>query len=90
VNTVESAGLMAAPYHVYVPSFGEWGFVIASKTPYELPEVSLRGLKFVTTDLLPGFFRFPPDMARVETGVNRLNNQILVRYYESEWQQVSQ
>jgi hypothetical protein len=29
-------------------------------------------------------------MSRVETEANYLNNQILVRYYESEWREVSQ
>jgi spermidine synthase len=90
VKTIETAGLHTAPYHVYVPSFGEWGFVIASKKPYTLPSVSLHGLKFLTTETLPSFFYFPPDMSYVDTEPNQLNNQILVRYYESEWQQVSQ
>jgi spermidine synthase len=90
VNTIANAGLHTAPYHVYVPSFGEWGYVIASKAPYLPPAIFLADLKFVTTESLPGFFQFPPDMRRVDTEVNRLNNQILVRYYESEWQQVSQ
>jgi spermidine synthase len=75
---------------VYVPSFGEWGFVIASKKPYAMPPVKLSGLRFVTTQILPSFFQFPPDMSRVQTEVNHLNNQILVRYYESEWREVSQ
>ena len=30
-------------------------------------------------------FAFPPDMDRVPTQINRLDNQILVRYFESEW-----
>jgi spermidine synthase len=90
VTTIESAGLNASPYHVYVPSFGEWGFVIASKRPYAIPPVKLSGLRFVTTEILPSFFQFPPDMSRVQTEVNHLNNQILVRYYESEWRESSQ
>jgi spermidine synthase len=90
VKTIESVGLHAAPYHVYVPSFGEWGFVIASKRPYMPPPVSLPGLRFVTSEILPSFFQFPPDMSRVDTEINHLNNQILVRYYESEWHEVSQ
>ncbi len=28
VTTLEGAGLRTWPYHVYVPSFGDWGFVI--------------------------------------------------------------
>lgn len=90
VKTIESVGFQSAPYHVYVPSFGEWGFVIASKTPYAAPRVELPRLRFLTSEILPGFFQFPPDMSHVDTEVNRLNSQILVRYYESEWQQVSQ
>jgi spermidine synthase len=90
VKTIESTGLTASPYHVYVPSFGEWGYVIATKLPYSVPSVSLAGLKFVSTEQIPAFFQFPADMSRVDTEVNRLNNQVLVRYYESEWHEVSQ
>jgi spermidine synthase len=90
VKTIETAGLHTAPYHIYVPSFGEWGFVIASKQSYALPSASPANLRFVSGELLPGFFQFPADMSRVETEANYLNNQILVRYYESEWREVSQ
>jgi spermidine synthase len=30
-------------------------------------------------------FVFPSDMSRVPTEVNRLDNQVLVQYYEAEW-----
>jgi spermidine synthase len=30
---------------------------------------------------------FPPDMQSVPTDINRLDNQVLVRYFESEWGQ---
>ena len=90
VSTVESAGLHATPYHAYVPSFGEWGYVLATKQPYSVPAVAMKDLKFVSTELLPGLFQFPADMSRVDTEVNHLNNQVLVRYYESEWHEVSQ
>ena len=89
VRTVESAGLHAAPYHVYVPSFGEWGFVIASKRPYEAPATYVEGLRFLDAATAPGLFRFPRDMLPVDVEVNRLNNQVLVQYYDSEWRRVS-
>jgi spermidine synthase len=90
VSTVGSAGFHATPYHAYVPSFGEWGYVLATKLPYSVPAVAMKDLKFVSTVLLPGLFQFPADMSRVDTEVNHLNNQVLVRYYESEWHEVSQ
>ena len=37
VNTLKQAGLRTWPYHVYVPSFGEWGFVLAGAGRYEPP-----------------------------------------------------
>ena len=30
-ETLKEAGLRTYPYHVYVPSFGEWGFVLAGR-----------------------------------------------------------
>jgi spermidine synthase len=88
-ETLRASGFSTAPYHVYVPTFGEWGFLLASRgavtlgagPPRSLPD----GLKFLTADGLALSFVFPPDMAEVAAGVNRLNNQLLVRYFEEEW-----
>lgn len=89
VKTVESAGLHATPYHAYVPSFGEWGFVLASKQAYEPPAHYPDGLRFVSAGTAVGMFRFPKDMAPVDVEVNRLNNQVLVQYYDREWRRVA-
>ena len=85
VQTIESTGLRTTPYHAHVPSFGEWGFVIASRRPYRLPAELPPGLRFLTPQSLPQLFEFPLDMARVPADVNRLSNQLLVRTYEAEW-----
>lgn len=85
VSTIESVGLVATPYHAHVPSFGEWGFVIASHRPWRLPDALPDGLRFLTRDALPLLFSFPSDMARVPAPVNRLSNQVLVTTYEHEW-----
>ncbi|MFZ2650961.1 MAG: polyamine aminopropyltransferase [Burkholderiaceae bacterium] len=85
VHTIEAAGLTATPYHAHVPSFGEWGFVIASHRPWARPVALPGGLRFLGLDGLDALFQFPPDMARVATGVNRLSNQVLVHTFEEEW-----
>ena len=85
VGTIEASGLTATPYHAHVPSFGEWGFVVASRRPYRLPTKLPADLRFLTPATLPALFDFPLDMARVPTEVNRLSNQVLVTTYESEW-----
>ena len=84
-TTVEAAGLTATGYHAYVPSFGEWGFVLASHGAPAAPRPLPAGLKFLTPTADRLAFFFPPDMARVPTPVNRLDNQSLVRQFEAEW-----
>jgi spermidine synthase len=88
VQTIESAGLVATPYHAHVPSFGEWGFVIASRRPYRLPDQLPQGLRFLNPQTLALLFDFPQDMSRVPAEVNRLSNQVLVTTYEAEWGRV--
>ncbi len=88
VETVRSAGLAARPYHVYVPSFGEWGFVLAGDETWAPPRAYPAGLRFLTAEATPALFAFPPDMAVVPVEVNRLDNQILVHYYGAEWQRM--
>ncbi|MBK9439779.1 MAG: polyamine aminopropyltransferase [Comamonadaceae bacterium] len=88
VGTLESVGLTTTPYHAHVPSFGEWGFVIASHRPYRRPTKLPEGLRFLDAQNLAALFDFPLDMARVPTEVNRLSNQVLVTTYEAEWGRV--
>jgi len=89
VATLDGAGLRTYPYHVYVPSFGEWGFVLAGAVPYQPPLSLPDGLRYLTASAIPALFDFPVDMARVEALPNRLNNQVLVRYYEQEWEAIN-
>ena len=88
VETLKQAGFRTWPYHVYVPSFGEWGFTLAGNT-WEPPASLPAGLKFLTVTILPELFHFPNDMQPVDAEVNRLNDQVLVRYYEKEWKDIA-
>jgi spermidine synthase len=88
VTTIEAVGLTATPYHAHVPSFGEWGFILASRRPYAAPAALPPGLRFLSPQGLAALFEFPPDMARVPAEVNRLSNQVLVQTFEMEWGKV--
>lgn len=88
VETLKQAGFHTWPYHVYVPSFGEWGFTLAGNH-WEPPASLPAGLKFLTVGGVPQMFDFPNDMRPVEAEVNRLNDQVLVRYYEKEWKDIA-
>lgn len=86
VKTLQEAGLNTWPYHVNVPSFGEWGFVLAGKrNDFIFPEsyqVKTRFLKGSTTALM---FDFPDDMQMQNVKPNYLNTQALVHYFEQDW-----
>ena len=63
-RTIEAGGFAHTyPYHVNVPSFGEWGFVMAAERPLRpqtgAPRVDTR---FLNDDIIPGLFRFPKDL----------------------------
>ena len=86
VRSIEAAGFVVRPYHALVPSFGEWGYVLAGKSELPLPSHVPAGLKYLTDATVASLFDLAPDMSQVPVEVNRLNNQMLVRYYEEEWQ----
>ena len=89
-ETLETVGFKTLPYHSYVPSFGEWGYVIAYEkffTPASVYPQSLRFLK--DASVFDSLRLFPADMARVKSEANSLNNQMLVRYYEHEWSELN-
>ena len=88
VATLEAVGLSTWPYHVHVPSFGEWGFVLAGRRPWPGVHALPPGLRFLTVDGVPPLLQFPPDMARLPAQANRLSNQVLVGIFEEEWGKV--
>lgn len=88
-TTVEEAGFSTLPMHAYVPSFGEWGFVLAggeALTRPAAPPLAARHLRYLDADVMRTLFEFPPDMGRVDAPVNRINDQQLVGIYTREWE----
>lgn len=87
-NTLQSVGFSTVPYHAYIPSFGEWGYHLVTRGPaYQAPAQFIPGLRFVNGPTLQHMLNFPPDMQQVPAEVNKLNNQVLVHYFEHEWSQ---
>ncbi|MEQ1893305.1 MAG: polyamine aminopropyltransferase [Planctomycetota bacterium] len=84
VRTLESVELVAKPYCAGVPSFGEWGFVLARKARFEPPTRLPDGLRFLNPEYLARLFVLPQDVQPVAVELNKLSTQALVRYYEGE------
>ncbi|MBW2732600.1 MAG: polyamine aminopropyltransferase [Deltaproteobacteria bacterium] len=89
-NTIAAADIASGgptlrvlPYRASVPSFGEWGFVMASLQPLDPARIRLpKKTRYLTQALLPSLFVFPKDIGPRKTPINRLDNQILIRLYE--------
>lgn len=89
IKTLEASGFSVKPYQTTVPSFGVWGYALAKIRPFDAPSKPNNSveLKFLNDKSFASMFEFPTDMAlpSEEIEINRLDNQALVRYYETEW-----
>jgi spermidine synthase len=87
--TLKEANFYTSPYHTYVPSFGEWGFIIAANHPgYDPPTTFQVPLRFLDAEMTRLMFQFPLDMKPWDSNPNYLNTQELVHYFEEDWRHV--
>ncbi|WP_077621212.1 polyamine aminopropyltransferase [Sediminibacillus massiliensis] len=95
-ETIASTGLSTEQLHVDVPSFGNWGFILASRTPINLKGVDIEvPTRFLTTEILPSLSKFGKDENKqildsdgelITLEPNTLINPILIQKYEKSWQ----
>lgn len=79
-RTVSAAGLRTRPYHVDVPSFGDWGFVLAMADAAPALRLAAPPLRFLDAPTLAAAAVFPRDRRRVPVDVNTLNRPRLLDY----------
>jgi spermidine synthase len=83
--TLKTSFSHVLPYHVYLPSFGEWGFNMVNHSGKKLT-VSRKPDKLRYYDFdLKSLTYFPKDMRSKELLINRINNQNLVTVFNQEW-----
>ncbi|MGP4062576.1 polyamine aminopropyltransferase [Halobacillus sp. H74] len=95
-ETVASTGLYTENFHVDVPSFGNWGFVMASRSPIEVDDIELSlETRFLTEDVLQSMTVFGKDEDReilnnegepIPLEPNTLIDPHLIQKYEKAWQ----
>ncbi|TYP81101.1 spermidine synthase [Blastococcus xanthinilyticus] len=81
VSSIEAAGLAATPYHVHVPSFGDWGFALASRGT-QPPELALSpaapATRFLDAAVLAAAAVFPADRPRQRLAPSTLDRPLIV------------
>lgn len=83
-RTVAAAGWATRPYHVDVPSFGDWGFVLAgagsAPPPLLLAPPARHPLRFLDAPTLAAAAVFPRDRRQVPVDVSTLNRPRILDY----------
>lgn len=78
-------------YHGYIPSFGDWGFVLGHKGRFDAAAVesglSTLDLRYLNPTIWQASMVFPADTAPRPVKTNQLSNHALVDYYLDGWAQ---
>lgn len=85
--TLDSIGLKTYPYVVDVPSFGLWGFVMATRSPIQTAALQLPiATRFLNLPTLHNLFQLPQDIELGNVEINRLSQPIILQYQkDSRW-----
>jgi len=87
LNTIVDAGYCAAPYHNNVPSWGEWGYIAASKRPFRLAKGFLVSQRSLSEGVVNAMMIFGPDFSNRETKINRLEDSCVLDYYRQAYEE---
>lgn len=88
-STLEFAGFQYVfPYHINVPSFGNWGFMMAKNHPNFTDTLQTEiSYKFLENEMYDHIFYFPKDIRPTEKPkVNYLDRPVILEYYLDHWQ----
>lgn len=83
-KTLESVGFYVKPYHLEVPSFGDWGFNLAMNDSNEQPWRTMVDTKYLSNENIPALFLFAKDELAQNVEINRLTRPRLMVYYNEE------
>jgi spermidine synthase len=93
-ESVKAAGLYTANYHVDVPSFGNWGFTLASRNSIYIDQIKLSvETQYLSDSLIPSLFKFGKDEDGYiiendkvfESVPNTMNRPVLLQLYNDAW-----
>jgi spermidine synthase len=86
-ETLNKTNLHTIAYHTYIPSFGEWGFVIATKyKPKPIQIIQPKNLKYINTTIFKQMQIFATDIAKPnDIKSNKLISHELIYYYNDGW-----
>jgi len=73
------------PYHLFIPSFGDWGYNMACGNDLVIKDSVIDGLKYFNKSTFTAAENFPPDSGEITTEINTFNKPVLYKYYLRGW-----
>ena len=80
-RTLESEGFSVRPFHLEVPSFGDWGFNMAAKGGFPVPHPITVPTRFLDETSMKAMFVFAKDERTDDVEINRLSRPVIIGYY---------
>ena len=86
-ETFKAAGYKYTyPYHVYVPSFGDWGFIMASDVKYDINNFKLGvETKYIDNETYKKAFVIEKDIKRNNIKFSTIDKPAILDYYLQGW-----
>ncbi|KMM37400.1 polyamine aminopropyltransferase [Guptibacillus hwajinpoensis] len=93
-RTIEETGLITSNYHVDIPSFGNWGFVMGTRKPIQQNKLDVAvETDYLSSDMIPSLTSFGKDEdehiikdgEEVTFEPNTLIRPHLIEKYEAAW-----
>ncbi|WP_257351929.1 polyamine aminopropyltransferase [Pseudalkalibacillus decolorationis] len=94
-HTIGETGMNTENFHLDIPSFGNWGFVLASRNPIDISKININvETQYLSTELIPSLTKFGKDEdgtitkddgQKVELKPNTLIRPNIIEKYEKAW-----
>jgi len=81
VSTIRAAGYTVTPYHAHVPTFGDWGFALASRgdtVPIPTMPANAPPLRYLNPQVLQAATVFSGDIGPRTLAPSTLDNPLIV------------
>ncbi len=84
--TIQEAGMKTYPYHLYIPSFGDWGFVLASEAELNTNAIQIEvPTRYLENKIVRSLFTFPKDLIEENIAYSTLDRPLILGYYLKGW-----
>ncbi len=85
-HAISQSGFKTYPYHLNVPSFAEWGFIMASDKELPIHSIEIKQeTRFLDNKVARSLFVFSKDIQGTCDDVNSLENPVVLTHYLKEW-----